>query len=102
MVSGGRRMIRLRDELYPLVFLGEVFETKGYETDIYKSQLCLVNNDRGQICICVDRVLNKSKIVVKPIPEYLLTEFPLLKGFSACTIMGDGNIRLILDVNAFT
>lgn len=100
--SDGKEMILLREEIYPLVYLGKVFGTQGYEEDVKNAQMCLVKLDNGHVCLCVDKVLNKQKIVVKPIPEYLLTTFPLLRDFSACTIMGDGNIRLILDVNAFS
>lgn len=98
----GHEMVMLRNEIYPFIRLGNRLNTPGCNEDIEECQLCLVKSNEKQICLLVDSVINKQKIVVKPMPQYIVTNFPGLSYFSGCTITGDGFIRLILDVNAFS
>lgn len=49
-------------------------------------------------CILVDKVLGEQQVVVKPLPEYL-NMFNIKKyGFNGCTILGNGDISIIIDV----
>jgi len=40
-------------------------------------------------------LLGEQQVVVKPIPTYISKA----KGLAGCTILGDGSISLILDIN---
>lgn len=53
-------------------------------------------NDRSY-CLFVDDLIGEQQVVVKPLPAFL-SEFNLKDhGITGCTIMGDGNISIILD-----
>lgn len=43
----------------------------------------------------VDALIGEQQVVVKALPSYIKKA----KGISGCTILGDGNISLILDVS---
>ena len=46
----------------------------------------------------VSRLLGEQQVVVKPLPAYLNNFNIKDSGISGCTILGDGNISIILDV----
>jgi two-component system chemotaxis sensor kinase CheA len=49
-------------------------------------------------CLFVDDLLGEQQVVVKPLPVYLNSFNIKDSGISGCTILGDGNISIILDV----
>jgi two-component system chemotaxis sensor kinase CheA len=49
-------------------------------------------------CLFADELIGKFQVVVKGIPEYLKKFDVKSKGISGCTIMGNGDVSLILDV----
>ncbi|MGK0290996.1 MAG: two-component system chemotaxis sensor kinase CheA [bacterium] len=60
-------------------------------------RILIVNVGSNKVGIIVDSILGSEEIVVKPMPEYLKH----LQSFSGATILGDGSIALILDVQGF-
>ncbi|MBS5150575.1 MAG: chemotaxis protein CheW, partial [Butyricicoccus pullicaecorum] len=65
----------------------------------------LVWVDSGELsyCLFVDELLGEQQVVVKPLPSYLNNFNIKNSGITGCTIMGDGNISIILDVgNLYT
>ena len=62
--------------------------------------MILVESEMGNICLIVDSILGQQQVVIKPIPP-LLTQFDKVQSYLAgCSILEDGSISLILDVNA--
>ncbi|MOA68991.1 Chemotaxis protein CheA [compost metagenome] len=53
-------------------------------------------NDR-QICIFADELIGQQQVVVKALPPYV-HNLASIEGVSGCTLLGDGSISLILDV----
>lgn len=49
-------------------------------------------------CLFVDELLGEQQVVVKPLPNYLNSFNIKRSGIAGCTILGDGNISIILDV----
>ena len=48
--------------------------------------------------LLVDKLLGEQQIVVKPLPSYV-NNFDIKNyGITGCSILGDGNISIILDV----
>jgi len=46
----------------------------------------------------VDELLGEQQVVVKPLPSYLNSFNIKNSGIGGCTLLGDGNISLILDI----
>jgi two-component system chemotaxis sensor kinase CheA len=96
---GQRRIILYREELVPFVSLREFFsleedgEKAGTEPDI--EQIVIASAQEGRIGLVVDQVIGDYQTVIKPLGRlYRDTE-----GVSGATILGDGTVALILDVN---
>ena len=88
-------VFRLRDRLLPVVFLGECLKSTTRSECLLraKSHLAVLQVNGLLFGLAVDRVIDQQEIVVKPLTP-LLQDIPL---FSACTILGDGRVVLILD-----
>lgn len=88
-------VFRLRDRLLPIIFLGECLD-KASRSECAaraKSHLAVLQVNGLLFGLAVDRVIDQQEIVVKPLSA-LLQSIPL---YSACTILGDGRVVLILD-----
>lgn len=91
----GRPMYRLRGSLLPLYDLRDITKEKYDPT--YKDGIFIVvlNNDGENFGLLVPEVLDTADIVVKPLSMILNS----ISTFSGATILGDGSIALIIDVN---
>ena len=89
-------VLRLRDSLLPLVDLRKVqkMETAEGEAD---AERFVVVSQVGTLTfgLIVDRVFDTEEIVVKPVAP-ILRQLPI---YSGNTILGDGSVIMILDVN---
>ena len=62
--------------------------------------MILVESEMGSACIIVDGIIGQQQVVIKPIPT-LLTQFEKVQSSMAgCSILEDGSISLIFDVNS--
>lgn len=95
----GNEMIWLRGECYPIVRLHELFAIDTDITKITDGILVLVESQTQTYCIFVDDLVGEQQTVVKPMPLYISKNFESIKGMAGCTILGDGSISLILDIN---
>lgn len=89
----GREVLKLRDSVLSLVRLDDVFGIEGsFSQDIYVVVVALAEKRIGLV---VDRLVGQEEIVIKSLGEYLSGNV----GIAGATIMGDGKVRLILDVS---
>ena len=95
----GNEMIMIRGECYPILRLYEFFGINSAITDIADGILVLIESDSSTLCIFVDKLIGEQQVVVKPFPEYIQKIASNLDGVSGCTILGDGRISLIINVN---
>jgi two-component system chemotaxis sensor kinase CheA len=95
---GGNEMIMLRGIVYPVVRLYERFGVSNAIKDINEGILILTDTGDRTGCLLADNLVGKFQVVVKAIPEFLKRYNVKNTGVSGCTIMGNGDISLILDV----
>jgi two-component system, chemotaxis family, sensor kinase CheA len=95
----GIPVYRLRGNLLPLVYLDR--ELKLNSSDRTRQQagnsIVVLQADSRQFGLVVDDVADTEEIVVKPLCEQLKG----IDAYSGATIMGDGQVALILDVLGF-
>ena len=94
----GCEMIMLRGQAYPIIRLYDTFGCEGAKTSIEDGILVLVDAGDHNACILADRLVGKYQVVVKPLPLFLNRFGVKRSGISGCTIMGTGNISLIINV----
>lgn len=89
----GSPLLRLRDELLPLVMLNEVLGISGASRDLTQTFIVVVDLGSQRFGLAVDAVFDTEEIVVKPLAA-MLRQLPL---YSGTTILGDGSVIMILD-----
>lgn len=90
-------MIQRADGFYPIVRLYEYFEIDTEITNVQDGIMMWVESNERSFCLFVDRLKGEQQIVVKPLPAYLNDFDVKSNGITGCTIMGDGDISIILD-----
>jgi two-component system chemotaxis sensor kinase CheA len=93
-VIEGVDVMYLRDETIPLIRLRDVFNMDTRSEIAEKSFVVIVNTGQRRVGLIVDHMLGQEEVVIKPLEDYLQEN----SGFSGATILGDGQISLILDV----
>lgn len=93
----GQPVVDFRGRLVPLVFLKDVFAVPDAggpkPTDV---QVVIVRKGEKMAGLVVDRLIGQQEIVLKSLGKYL----PHVFAISGATILGDGQVALILDCNA--
>lgn len=91
------QILRDDDNVYPIIDLPQTIGIKTSEnTKESKHSLYLIaTNGQKKYAIRIKDILGQQKVVLKKLPENLSN----LKGISGVTILGDGSVSLILDVN---
>jgi two-component system chemotaxis sensor kinase CheA len=96
-LAGNGQLLKLRDRIIPLFSLREVFNLKSDLDNMAPRIIVVIETDKGELAgIIVDDLQGKQQVVIKS----LETNYEAITGISAATIMGDGSVATILDVNA--
>jgi len=92
-------MIMVRGVCYPILRLHEKFNIPTNVKNFEDGIILLIEADNRSVCLFADELVGEQQVVVKPFPKYLSKYDIKGEGLSGCTIMGDGSISLIVDVN---
>lgn len=96
--TDGNEMILIRGKCFKILRLHKLFNIFTNITDIKDGIIMLVEESNRNLCIFADELIGEQQVVVKPLPSYIKK----VSGIAGCTILGDGNISLILDVNSIS
>ena len=92
-----QQVLKLREEIIPLIKLSDFFdlptETKEYTEGI----LIIATAYEKTIAILVDEIIGNRQFVIKALPEYLED----VKAVSGCSILGGGDVCLVIDTGDF-
>lgn len=91
-LSTGGDFINLRGDILSFLRLDKFFNEKSEPPE--KQSLIVVKNGRSKAGLVVDTLEGESQTVIKPLGRL----FDHLNGISGSTIMGSGEVALILDV----
>ncbi len=91
-----RDVLRLRDSIIPLVYLGDALGIGVNKRTIDSREIyvVVVAVAEKKIGLVVDKLIGREEIVIKSLGNYLVN----IKSISGATIMGDGSVTLILDI----
>ena len=89
----GEEVIMIRGEVLPLVRLHTLFGMNSNGSE----DLIVVVVERGgsNVGLVVDQVIGQQEVIIKNLDNNILKG---VKGFAGATILGDGNVALIIDV----
>lgn len=88
-----RTMIRVRDNIIPIVPLSTFF--KNVKEPDHVPLVMVLELDQELRAVPIVNVINRQEVVVKPVG----TEFSHLKYISGMSILGTGKVSLILDID---
>ena len=96
-------MIKIMNNYYPIIRARDLYHLPGGFENIEDGILMWLESGNCSYALFVDKLLGEQQIVVKPLPSYV-NNFDIKNyGISGCSILGDGNISIILDVgNLYT
>lgn len=96
--ENGSEMVERMGSFYPIVRLHQFYGIETEVTNLEDGILMWIESSDRSFCLFVDDLIGEQQVVVKPLPVFL-NSFELKNfGVGGCTILGDGNISIILDV----
>ncbi|WP_098747021.1 chemotaxis protein CheA [Paenibacillus sp. EZ-K15] len=94
----GSRMIQFRESLIPVISLSRLFEIPDFDEELEEeTEIVVIRKGDRLAALTIDDFIGQSEIVIKNLGKYL----PAIQGVSGATILGDGQVALIIDANAF-
>ncbi len=94
-IGGSGRLVQVRDEYLPVVDLESVFNVPRTNGEAANPIMVVVESDGTRMALLVDELLGQQQVVVKN----LEANYRKVDYVSGATIMGDGQVALICDVD---
>lgn len=93
----GNLMIEFRKTIIPVVSLSKLFASPDYrEDDEEETEIVIIKKGDKMAALMVDEFIGQQEIVLKALGKYLNNVYAI----SGATILGDGQVALIIDPNA--
>jgi len=90
-------ILKFQDKLIPVVRVGNLFSSE-YNEKSEDGILVVVEEGDFLVALFVDDIVGQQQIVIKGLSEYVKKS----RGTSGCTILGGGEVALILDLKRLT
>ncbi|TKT75487.1 chemotaxis protein CheA [Aquamicrobium sp. LC103] len=91
------RVVAIRGSFIPLIDIGSELGYRDSEADPLQSVAVLVETEnQSQSALLVDGIIGQQQVVIKS----LETNYGQVFGVAAATILGDGRVAVILDIDA--
>ncbi|AOZ49937.1 chemotaxis protein CheW [Chromobacterium vaccinii] len=94
-VAGRGEVVHIRGEYLPIVALGRYFNVGTARQRADEGILVIVEASGARVALLVDDLIGQQQFVVKN----LETNYRKVDGLSGATILGDGQVALILDIS---
>ena len=97
--ASGGELFKCMGSFYPVIRMRDRYQLGGGCSQISDGILIWLESGELSYCLFVDELLGEQQVVVKPLPSYLSRFNIKQSGIAGCTILGDGNISIILDIS---
>lgn len=87
-------VLNVRNEVISILRLGRLFNIKNTDDDEY-CFIVIVGSAEKKIGVMVDALIGEEDVVIKPLQD----QFTASPGIAGATVLGDGSVSLIVDVN---
>ncbi len=94
LLPDGREMVKLRNDVIPIIRLHKFYQIEAKKKKFSDGILIVVESQRRSMALFVDSITGQQQAVIKALPEAMSHA----KGISGCTILGNGDISMIVDV----
>jgi len=96
VLPDGTEVVKVREELLPVVRLHALYDVAPDHTELHKGLLAIIEHQGEAVCLFLAEVVGQQQTVIKALPGYMST----IQGISGCSILGDGQVCLIIDVGS--
>ena len=90
-----KEVIHLRGNVIPIIRLREVLDVEEEEVEAESLIVVVIKKGEQQVGLVIDDLLGQQETVIKSLGRHITND----KLFSGATILGDGEVALILDTN---
>ncbi len=94
VMPDGLELAKVRDSFHPVIYLDRLLEEPADYKSIEDGVLIVVEYQDKYLCLLVDEILGQQQTVIKGLSDYIGN----VRVASGCTILGNGEVCLILDV----
>lgn len=95
MISNDK-LLWIREQYWPVVDLFKVMQLDDAITDPTKAIVVLIESSKKRFGLLVDGLVGQQQVVIKSLEQH----YKRVAGVAGATIMGDGGVALILDVES--
>ena len=93
---GNDNVLWIRDEYWPLVPLHQMMQVDDAIAEPTESIIVLLESGKNRFGVQVDALMGQQQVVIKSLEKH----YKKVAGVAGATIMGDGKVALIIDVDS--
>lgn len=95
-LAGDDQLLHVRNEYWPILPLYKVMQLEPQFTDVSKGIAVLIETNKHRFALFVDGLVGQQQVVIKSLEQH----YKRVQGVAGATIMGDGSVALIVDVES--
>lgn len=89
-------LLWVREEYWPILSLHQAMDITNAQTDPTQAVVVLIESSTRRFGLLVDALVGQQQVVIKSLEQH----YRKVPGVAGATIMGDGSVALILDVES--
>lgn len=95
-IISNEHLLWVRDKYWPILNLSKRMEIDGAIQSPTEAIIILIESSKKRFGLMVDRLLGQQQVVIKSLEQH----YKRVPGAAGATIMGDGHVAIILDVES--
>lgn len=97
-LGGDDQLLLVRDQYWPIFPLYKAMQLEPQFTEPHRGIAVLVEANKHRFALFVDGLVGQQQVVIKSLEQH----YKRVQGIAGATIMGDGSVALILDVESLS
>lgn len=95
-LAGDDQLLLVRDQYWPILPLYKSMQLQPQFTEAHQGIAVLIEANKHRFALFVDGLVGQQQVVIKSLEQH----YKRVQGVAGATIMGDGSVALILDVES--
>lgn len=97
-LAGDDQLLMVRDQYWPILPLYKAMQLEPQFTEPHRGIAVLIEANKHRFALFVDGLVGQQQVVIKSLEQH----YKRVQGVAGATIMGDGSVALILDVESLS
>lgn len=95
-LAGDDELLHVRNEYWPILHLYKIMQVEPVYREVPRGIVVLVETAKHRFALFVDALVGQQQVVIKSLEQH----YKRVNGVAGATILGDGSVALILDVES--